>query len=73
LTKATNICQQDASLLVTGARSAQNFMAPVQQALIWLLIGLLLVVEVYPLLWLLLSSFKTNVELRSVLCPAGTF
>jgi raffinose/stachyose/melibiose transport system permease protein len=28
----------------------------------WLLIGLLLVVEVYPLLWLLLSSFKTNAE-----------
>ncbi len=29
---------------------------------VWLLIGLLLVIEVYPLLWLLLSSFKTNIE-----------
>lgn len=28
----------------------------------WVLIGLLLVVEIYPLLWLLLSSFKTNAE-----------
>jgi raffinose/stachyose/melibiose transport system permease protein len=28
----------------------------------WAFIGLLLVVEVYPLLWLLLSSFKTNSE-----------
>ena len=28
----------------------------------WVFIGLLLVVEVYPLLWLLLSSFKTNAE-----------
>jgi raffinose/stachyose/melibiose transport system substrate-binding protein len=32
-TKATNISQQDAALLVTGAMSAQNFMAAVQQAL----------------------------------------
>jgi raffinose/stachyose/melibiose transport system substrate-binding protein len=32
-TKATNISQQDASLLVTGAMSAQDFMAAVQQAL----------------------------------------
>src|SRR5215831_1152113 len=28
----------------------------------WVFIGLLLVVEVYPLLWLMLSSFKTNPE-----------
>ena len=28
----------------------------------WVLIGLLLVIVVYPLLWLLLSSFKTNTE-----------
>src|SRR6266487_3747747 len=28
----------------------------------WVLIGLLLVVEIYPLLWLLQSSFKTNDE-----------
>src|SRR5258707_13855617 len=29
---------------------------------IWALIGLLLVVVLYPLLWMLLSSFKTNAE-----------
>jgi raffinose/stachyose/melibiose transport system permease protein len=29
---------------------------------LWLLVGLLLVVELYPLLWLLLSSFKTSDE-----------
>jgi len=29
---------------------------------VWVLIGLLLVVELYPLLWLLLSSFKTSDE-----------
>jgi len=29
---------------------------------VWVLIGLLLVVVLYPLLWLLLSSFKTNAE-----------
>jgi raffinose/stachyose/melibiose transport system permease protein len=29
---------------------------------IWVLIGLLLVVVLYPLLWMLLSSFKTNAE-----------
>jgi raffinose/stachyose/melibiose transport system permease protein len=28
----------------------------------WALVGLLLVAEIYPLLWLLLSSFKTNAE-----------
>lgn len=35
---------------------------------VWILIGLLLVVEIYPLLWLLLSSFKTNDEFSQ-----GTF
>jgi raffinose/stachyose/melibiose transport system permease protein len=35
---------------------------------IWVLIGLLLVVEIYPLLWMLLSSFKTNDEFST-----GTF
>ena len=29
---------------------------------VWVLIGLLLVVVLYPLLWMLLSSFKTNAE-----------
>jgi raffinose/stachyose/melibiose transport system permease protein len=29
---------------------------------LWMLIGLLLVIEIYPLLWLLLSSFKTSNE-----------
>jgi len=29
---------------------------------VWVLIGLLLVVEIYPLLWMLLSSFKTSDE-----------
>jgi raffinose/stachyose/melibiose transport system permease protein len=29
---------------------------------VWILIGLLLVIEIYPLLWLLLSSFKTSDE-----------
>lgn len=32
---------------------------------LWLLIALLLVVEVYPLLWLLLSSFKSDAEFTS--------
>src|SRR6266550_1079031 len=35
---------------------------------IWVLIGLLLVVELYPLLWLLLSSFKMSDEFST-----GTF
>src|SRR5205085_6781036 len=29
---------------------------------VWVLIGLLLVIVLYPLLWLLLSSFQTNAE-----------
>src|SRR5436190_1205262 len=29
---------------------------------VWVLIGLILVIVVYPMLWLLLSSFKTNAE-----------
>jgi len=29
---------------------------------LWVLVGLLLVVELYPLLWMLLSSFKTTEE-----------
>jgi raffinose/stachyose/melibiose transport system permease protein len=32
------------------------------RAPVWVLIGLLLVVVLYPLLWMLLSSFKTNAE-----------
>ena len=35
---------------------------------VWVLIGLLLVVEIYPLLWMLLSSFKTSDEFST-----GTF
>lgn len=31
----------------------------------WVLIALLLIVEIYPLLWLLLSSFKTSTEFTS--------
>src|SRR5438045_1126828 len=29
---------------------------------VWVLIGVILVIVVYPMLWLLLSSFKTNAE-----------
>src|SRR5437870_80870 len=29
---------------------------------VWVLIGLFLVIVIYPLLWMLLSSFKTNAE-----------
>src|SRR5438093_575086 len=32
------------------------------RSLVWVLIGLLLVMVLYPLLWMLLSSFKTNAE-----------
>jgi raffinose/stachyose/melibiose transport system permease protein len=44
----------------TGRRNAVGKV--VTRVPVWLLIGLLLVIEVYPLLWLLLSSFKTNIE-----------
>src|ERR1051326_2160682 len=46
------------------ARSKRKMYARtvLSRAPIWVFIGLLLVVEVYPLLWLLLSSFKTNPE-----------
>lgn len=35
------------------------------RAPVWVFIGLLLVVELYPLLWLLLSSFKTDAQFTS--------
>jgi len=41
---------------------------------LWVLIGLLLVVELYPLLWMLLSSFKTSEEFSTGVfwsLPAG--
>ncbi len=50
---------------------ARNLLARIP---IWVLIGLLLVIEVYPLLWLLLSSFKTTGEFSTGVfwsLPAG--
>src|SRR6266567_1035970 len=41
------------------SESARKLLARIP---VWVLIGLLLVVELYPLLWLLLSSFKTSDE-----------
>src|SRR5260370_14718246 len=48
-----------AELRVKRRESRRNLLTRVP---VWVLIGLLLVVEIYPLLWMLLSSFKTSDE-----------
>lgn len=53
----TQISVED--LRVKRRESTRKLLARVP---VWVLIGLLLVVEIYPLLWMLLSSFKTSDE-----------
>jgi raffinose/stachyose/melibiose transport system permease protein len=50
------------ALPIIHAKRKFRLRSPLSRTPTWMFIGLLLVVEVYPLLWLLLSSFKTNFE-----------
>src|SRR6266542_1097246 len=59
LTSQRDAMQTPADQRRAGRGSSRKVLA---RTPIWVLIGLLLVVELYPLLWLLLSSFKTGDE-----------
>jgi raffinose/stachyose/melibiose transport system permease protein len=60
LTKRGDVAEQDVPMKQSKKKIPARTL--LSRSPTWVFIGLLLVMEVYPLLWLLLSSFKTNPE-----------